>query len=84
MVAYLYHHHHPRPTYDGSIPAGLIVYTDVDWAGCLDAWCSMSTRIFMSMGAALMWAASKQQHTEATSSAEAKYTAASDCAHEAV
>ena len=83
VVAYLYHHRHLGPTYDGNMSAELVGYTDADWAGCLDTRRSTSARIFMFMGAALTWA-SKQQRTVATSSAEAEYTAASDCAREAM
>jgi hypothetical protein len=83
VVAYLYHHRHLGPTYDGKVHPQLVGYSDADYGGCPDTRRSTSGRVFMLMGAALTWA-SKQQRTVAVSTAESEYVAVSDCAREAM
>jgi hypothetical protein len=83
VLAYLYHHRHLGPTYDGNLGTSLVGYSDADYGGCPDTRRSTSGRVFMFMGAALTWA-SKQQRTVAVSTAESEYMAVSDCAREAM
>ena len=54
----------------------LFVFTDSDWAGCLDGRKSTSGNVF-SLGSGVVTWSSKKQETVALSSSEAEYVAAS-------
>ena len=65
-----------------SSPTQLIVYTDVDWAGCPDTRRSTSGYAVFLGGSLVSWS-SKRQHTVSRSSAEAEYRAVANGVAEA-
>ena len=63
--------------YDGASNAGLVAYSDSDWAEDKDDRHSTSGQIFCLAGGAVSWT-SRRQSTISLSSTEAEYKAASD------
>ena len=72
-----------QDTKDSQRVAGLVGYTDSDWAGDKDTRRSTLGYIFTLYGGAISWKSSKQSLV-ATSSTEAEYIACSDGAKEAL
>ena len=66
-----------RLKYDGSSHAGLIGFSDSDWAENKDDRHSTSGHVFLMANCAISWK-SKRQHTVATSVGEAEYMELSD------
>ncbi len=64
--------------YDGASNAGLITFSDSDWAEDHDDRHSLTSFIFKMANGAISWAY-QQQPTVLLSSTEAKYKVSSDC-----
>ena len=77
MLRYLRGTSHYRLRYDGASNAGLIAFSDSDWAEDRDDRHSQTGFIFKMAGGAISWA-SRRQPTISLSSTEAEYKAASD------
>ena len=70
-------------TYNGADNAGLIAYSDSDWAEDRDDCHSTSGFVFLMANCAISWA-SRRQPTISHSSTEAEYKSASDCCRQMV
>lgn len=77
VLRYLQGTKHFRLRYDGASGAGLIGYSDSDWAEDKDDRRSTTGFIFSMAGGAISWV-SRRQTTVSLSSTEAEYKAASD------
>ena len=77
ILRYLAGTSHYRLRYSGASNAGLIAYSDSDWAEDRDDRHSTTGFIFLMAGGAISWA-SRRQPTVSLSSTEAEYKAASD------
>jgi hypothetical protein len=67
----------------GTNPISLVGFTDSDWANCLDTRRSVGGYAFTLGSGVISWTTRKQK-TVASSSCEAEYTAAFECAKEAI
>ena len=83
MVQYLKGTKDLKLALGGNRPIKLIGFTDSDWANCLDTRRSIGGYGFMLGSGLILWNAKKQK-TIATSSCEAKYTAAFKAAKELI
>lgn len=81
VLRYLRGTSHYRLRYDGASNAGLIAYSDSDWAEDRDDRHSQTAFVFLMAGGAVSWA-SRRQQTVSLSSTEAEYKAASDTARQ--
>ena len=79
VLHYLHTTRHDGLFYDSRLVSDLQAYTDADYAYQLDNRRSVSGRVMMLHGAAVMWT-SKQQPVVALSTAESEYIAAADAA----
>ena len=69
--------------FDGSSKAGLIAYTDSDWASDPISQCSQTGWFIKLAGCIFSWQ-SRQQTRVAYSSTEAEYVALSDCSKQVI
>ena len=80
---YLLVTHYYSLVFDGSTKAGLIVYTDFDWASDPNTRCSQTGWFIKLAGCIFSWQSCQQSHV-AYSSTEAEYVALSDCSKQVV